>query len=190
MELHDFKWLNRSATITEPDRIAIYAAAKTDRFNAPVGEPVCSAPFMFTEVSGDFVLRAKVSMDGHDDYDGAGLFAMSDDDHWIKVCLENTDFGTIAVISVVTNGASDDANGPNVGPARVWLQIARKGSIFAAHYSLDGLRYDMIRICALPCAEPLKAGFVAQSPVGAGGWRWFEHASIERRTVEDIRRGM
>jgi regulation of enolase protein 1 (concanavalin A-like superfamily) len=144
---------------------------------------------LYTPVSGDFVLHARVSMDGRDDYDGAGIMAFSDDGHWIKTCLENTDFGTTAVISVVTNGVSDDANGPNVSERRVWLQIARKGALFAAHYSLDGKQYDMIRICTLPCGETLWAGFVAQAPVGSGGWRWFEHPVIEQRTVEDIRRG-
>lgn len=34
--------------------------------------------------------------------------------HWAKACFELTDFNTQAVVSVVTNGQSDDANGCNI----------------------------------------------------------------------------
>ncbi len=34
--------------------------------------------------------------------------------HWAKACFELTDFNMQAVVSVVTNGQSDDANGCNI----------------------------------------------------------------------------
>ena len=39
---------------------------------------------------------------------------MQSDAVWGKACFEQSDFGTHAVVSVVTNGVSDDANGCNI----------------------------------------------------------------------------
>jgi regulation of enolase protein 1 (concanavalin A-like superfamily) len=44
----------------------------------------------------------------------------ADSDHWAKLCFESTDFGTRAIVSVVTNGVSDDANGVNYHWPDVW----------------------------------------------------------------------
>ncbi len=43
-----------------------------------------------------------------------------------------------AVVTVMTNEKSDDANGINVDTNEIWLQMARKDNAFAIHYSLDG----------------------------------------------------
>ena len=114
---------------------------------------------------------------------------MEDTHTWIKAAYEKSDFDTTAVVSVVTNQVSDDANGCNLTSDHVWLQVARVGCNFAIHYSLDGEKFDMVRLCMLPTGPSIKVGLEAQCPMGAGGIREFEDFTIEQRTIGNLRVG-
>ena len=50
-------------------------------------ETLCNAPFYFTEIEGDFVLKVKVSHDFKDTYDSASLMVMEDANNWAKKLL-------------------------------------------------------------------------------------------------------
>jgi len=193
----DFRWLNESRAVFRDDRIVIDAPAKTDFFcnNGAISatgitpESLTNAPFYYTEVLGDFVFQAKVSHAFRDTYDSATLMVMKNMNVWAKSCFEMTDFGTHAVVSVVTYHTSDDANGCNIEGDTVWLKVARVGNSFSFHYSLDGRQYFMTRFFNLPVDPVVKVGLLAQAPTGTGGERSFEHVTLERRTVENIRFG-
>lgn len=174
----------------------IYAPAKTDWFNNPVPEngllsaPVANAPFFYTEVTGDFVFRAKVRPNFKSVYDACALMVIQDEKLWTKAAFEKSDFGTTAAVCVVTNGVSDDANGCNIAQDEVWLQIVRVGDVFCTHYSLDGERFDMVRLFHLPVEKTVKVGIEAQSPAGDGGLRFYSEISLENRTVRNLRAGV
>lgn len=193
-----FLWLNESSMTVENGRICIDAPAESDFFcnNGAVSEEgitpasLCNAPFLYREVAGDFVLRVKVSHAFRDTYDSASVMVMQDLETWAKACFELTDFGTHAVVSVVTKKESDDANGCNIDGDTVWLQISRAGQAFAFHYSLDGERFYMMRFFSLPAGPVIKVGLLAQAPQGAGGPRYYEHLTIEQKTVKNIRMGV
>ncbi len=106
--------------------------------------------FFYTEVEGEFIIKARVYHDFIATY---------------------------------------DANGVNVDGNEVWLQIARKNDVFAIHYSFDGIKFFMSRICSLPMQNRIKVGLVAQSPIGNGATMKFEHVSLEFKSLEDIRGG-
>ena len=193
----DFKWLNKSEMTKSNGKIEIIAPANSDFFiNGPeISEEgitpasLCNAPFYYTELEGDFVLRVKVSLDFVSTYDSAAVMVMANMESWAKACFELTDFGTHAVVSVVTNGLSDDANGCNIQGKAVWLQICRCKDACAFHYSEDGKNYYMMRYFHIPCDDKIKAGILAQSPLGTSGIRTFENLSIEQKTVKNIRMG-
>ncbi len=195
--MRKFSWINESSVKEENGVLTIHAPAMTDFFNfgerlddsGMPSESTASAPYYYTEVSGDFVLRVKVSLDFVSNYDACALLLMKDRLNWGKLCFEKSDFGTIAVVSVVTKVRSDDANGVNVSGAPIWLQAARVGNYFSFHYSLDGKRFDMTRLFHMETDGPLKVGLVAQSPTGQGGPRHFEHLTIEERTIKNLRKG-
>ena len=196
MDLQNWKWLNESQIIHEGDEVVIYAPAKTDWFNNPVPEngqlsaPVANAPFFYTEVMGDFVFRAKVRPNFKSVYDACALMVIQDEKLWTKAAFEKSDFGTTAAVCVVTNGVSDDANGCNIAQDEVWLQIVRVGDVFCTHYSLDGERFDMVRLFHLPVEKTVKVGIEAQSPAGDGGLRFYSEISLENRTVKNLRAGV
>jgi regulation of enolase protein 1 (concanavalin A-like superfamily) len=193
----EFKWLNKSTIIKEGKRIEIFAPKESDFFcnNGAVGdegitpESLSNAPFYYTEVTGDFIMRVKVSHDFKDMYDSSSIMIMQDMTHWAKACFELTDFNTHAVVSVVTKDQSDDANGCNIDGNSVWLQVCRVGQSFAFHYSIDGDNYYMMRFFNLPAEKTLKVGLLAQAPTGSGGIRIYEDLTIEKKKVKNIRMG-
>lgn len=178
-------------------RLVIQAGAKTDFFrNTDVvsetgitPESLSNAPFLYKEVAGDFVMRVKVSHEFLDTYDAACIMVMRDLDVWAKACFEQTDFDTHAVVSVVTDHTSDDANGSNIDGNTVWMQLTRVKNSFSFHYSVDGEHFFMMRFFSLPVGETVKVGLLAQAPTGQGGARTYERFSLEQRTVKNIRMG-
>lgn len=195
MNMTGWKWLNESQIINEGNEVVIYAPGHTDWFNNPVPEdgklsaPVANAPFFYTEVTGDFVFRAKVRPNFRSVYDACALMVIQDETLWTKAAFEKSDFGTTAAVCVVTNGISDDANGCNIQQEEVWLQIVRVGDVFCTHYSLDGENFDMVRLFHLPVEKTVKVGIEAQSPASEGGLRFYSDISLENRTVANLRAG-
>lgn len=195
MNMTGWKWLNESQIINEGNEVVIYAPGHTDWFNNPVPEdgklsaPVANAPFFYTEVTSDFVFRAKVRPNFRSVYDACALMVIQDETLWTKAAFEKSDFGTTAAVCVVTNGISDDANGCNIQQEEVWLQIVRVGDVFCTHYSLDGENFDMVRLFHLPVEKTVKVGIEAQSPAGEGGLRFYSDISLENRTVANLRAG-
>lgn len=189
-ELENLQWYIEGETQEIADGFAIKALPETDFFVTPAeGDVYANAVFAYREVEGDFVLRAKVSLKMEDTYDAAVLLAMDHKKLWAKACFEATDLSYPAIVTVMTNERSDDANGVPVAGDSVWMQLARKGDQFAIHYSEDGKIFNMARYAWLPMKKTIKVGLEAQSPLGQGGWRNFQHVTLERKTLEDIRGG-
>ena len=196
MNQNEWKWLNESRIINEGGEVVIYAPGHTDWFNNPVpvdgklSDPVANAPFYYTEVTGDFVFRAKVRPNFRTVYDACALMVIQDETLWTKAAFEKSDFGTTAAVCVVTNGISDDANGCNILQDEVWLQIVRVGDVFCTHYSLDGETFYMVRLFHLPVDKTVKVGIEAQCPAGDGGLRFYSHITLEHKTVKNLRAGV
>ncbi len=195
MNFEGWKWLNESQIITSENEVAIYAPGHTDWFRNPIPEngtlsaPVADAPFFYTEVTGDFVFKAKVQPNFRTVYDACALMVIENDVLWTKAAFEKSDFGTTAAVCVVTNEMSDDANGCDINQDYVWLEIARVGDVFCTLYSLDGEEYHMVRLFHLPVPQTVKVGIEAQSPAGEGGLRYYSDISLELKTVENLRAG-
>ena len=193
----DFRWLNESGAHFTDDALVLYAPENSDYFFSrymetdPANTPGISfsAPFFYTKVTGDFVLRAQVSHDFLYTFDASSIMVMHDPLVWAKACFEKTDFGTHAAVSVVTNHISDDANGCNVKGNSLWLQAARVDNAFAFHYSEDGEHFYMMRYFSLPAGPDMMVGFVPQSPIGKGGERVYRNVSLIQKTVKNLRAG-
>ena len=82
----EFKWLNESTITKTGDRIEITAPGQTDFFCGSIDEceegilpeSLCNAPYYYTEMEGDFVLKVMVSHDFRDTYDSASVMVMKD----------------------------------------------------------------------------------------------------------------
>lgn len=197
VDLSKFKWINESSVKESDGKISVYATPGSDFFCGGKGDEAftpptkINAPFYYTDVTGDFVLRVKVSHDFLYTYDSSSVLVMVDENNWAKICFEATDFDTHAAVSVVTkDGVSDDANGCNIEGNVAWLQIARAGNTFGFQYSVNGKDFYMMRFFKLNAEKTVKVGLLAQSPLGKGGERYYEDFTIENITVKNVRTGI
>ncbi|PPF36991.1 MULTISPECIES: DUF1349 domain-containing protein [unclassified Pseudoclavibacter] len=172
------------------------APAGTDLFVDPSGESGVAAETLLnahtllgTPPEGDFTFAAEVTPELRATFDAGVLLAWVDDTNWAKLCFERSPAGALMVVSVVTRGLSDDANGFIVNAPDVRLRLARVGRVLAFH-AHDGSAWRFIRAFSLPrVATELSVGFEVQSPTGDGCRVSFADIAFERRTVVDLRNG-
>ena len=110
-----------------------------------------SAPLLYRTVEGDFIAKALVQPDLSFQWNAVAFMVHIDSSNWIKFAFENSDATGSSIVTVVTKGTSDDANGVILNEqAQVWLAIAKKGNIYSMHWSKDGKDYKMARLTKMP----------------------------------------
>src|SRR5688572_32350297 len=91
--------------------LTIAAPARSDLFNDPSGgQPVGAAPRLLGPVEGDFQLSARVRCTFAGAFDAGALLLWAGERCWVKLAFEVSPQGEPMVVSVVTDGLSDDAN--------------------------------------------------------------------------------
>jgi hypothetical protein len=175
---------------SEGSTLELAAHPGTDWFVDPSGsrEASLDGAALVGDVSGDFILSARLTVGFAATFDAGVLMLHVSDTVWAKLCFEYSPDGEPMVVSVVTRGTSDDANGFVVGGDTVWLRIARMGPAFAFHASTDGEEWKLVRHFTLGDVEP-SVGFEAQSPTGEGCDVRFDDIRFEQRRLRDIRDG-
>ena len=187
-----FEWLNSPKKYEiSGGSLKIHVEGQTDFFIDPENrKATATAPFLFKEISGDFVATTLVQPDFKDQWNAGALLMIIDQSHWIKFAFENSDATGKSIVSVVTRGVSDDANGAILNDVdKIWLKLIRKGNLYALHWSLDGITYNMCRLASMPASETIKIGMEGQSPVGETAYHKFLYFNLESKTVKDLRKG-
>ncbi|KQQ05793.1 MULTISPECIES: DUF1349 domain-containing protein [unclassified Rathayibacter] len=172
------------------------APAGTDLFVDPSGDSGVAAETLLnahtllgSPPEGDFTFAAEVTPDHRATFDAGVLLAWVDDSNWAKLCFERSPAGEVMIVSVVTKGTSDDANGFIVNAPEARLRLARVGNVLAFH-AHDATGWRFVRAFTLPgAATRLSVGFEVQSPTGDGCRVSFTDIAFERRTVVDLRNG-
>lgn len=181
------KKMQEQESYIEENKITIVAGKDTNLFNSPSGFFKCSNfPYLYIEYEGDFVVSCKVTVDFNEKYDLGGIVIWEDDNKWIKLVHENSENGHPSIVSIVTKEYSDDCNGPEVD-GEVWLQISRKGDVFALHYSKDGEEWNLARICHFQMGKTVSVGFSAQCPSGEQCLAVFEDFEIKENNFSNMR---
>ena len=170
------------------DALAVTAGRVTDLFADPRGAaPKLNAPRLLARSDGDFVFGARVRVDFASTFDAGVLLLWHDPARWAKLCLERSPQSVATIVSVVTRGASDDANAFAVEGSEVWLRIARLGPAVAFHASLDGSIWQFVRHFELDAGE---VGFLAQAPTGPGCTATFDRVFFRPERLADLRSGV
>jgi regulation of enolase protein 1 (concanavalin A-like superfamily) len=182
----------------DDDALTLTAAAGVDWSNDALGVDANHRATLlgFDAPAGDFGLSARVRVVGpRTTFDAAVLGLWRDDDHWAKLCFEFSPPGPSAtassamVVSVVTDGSSDDANSGVVTDDHVHLRIVRTGAAFAFHASGDGVVWDFVRLFLLAGSGPITVGFMAQAPLGASCEARFDQIRLTEGAPRDLRDG-
>jgi regulation of enolase protein 1 (concanavalin A-like superfamily) len=175
----------------EDGRLTIEAPEGSDWFVDPSGvsPPAVNAPALVGEATGDFILSARATVEFAADFDAGVLMVYADERRWAKLCFEYSPQRQPMIVSVVTNGRSDDANSFDVDGNQAWLRIARLGAVFALHASVDGEAWQLVRWFTLGEDVEPAVGFEAQSPTGAGCVVAFDEIRWQTERLANLRDG-
>ena len=180
------------ATIdAESGSIELTAAAGVDWSNDALGgEGQHRATALVFEAPAQFALSARVTID-HErtTFDAGALVIWADADHWAKLCFEYSPQGERMIVSVVTNGYSDDCNSSVVAADSAYLRVTRTGSGWVFHDSTDGDSWRFVRLFRLDTDAPVSVGFLAQAPFGDRCVATFDHIALSEQIAGDFRDG-
>jgi regulation of enolase protein 1 (concanavalin A-like superfamily) len=191
--LNGFNWMNQPESYSlDKGMLSISPKDNSDYFNDPGSDKIVNtAPFLYREMSENFVATALVKPDFKDIWNACALMVYIDSLHWGKLCFENSDATGPSIVTVVTKGRSDDSNGPLVNESsQIWLRIVRKDNLFGFYWSKNGKNFRMARLFSLPSSSTVKIGMEAQCPVGESVTHKFLFFSMEETTIEDMRKGI
>jgi regulation of enolase protein 1 (concanavalin A-like superfamily) len=170
--------------------LAFAAGPRSDLFADPGGAPArVEPPLLVGAPEGDYQLSARVSAPLAATFDAAALVVWSSETSWAKLALERSPQGEATIVTVVTRGASDDANAFAVPDGEAWLRVARLGPAYAFHASIDGRYWSLIRYFTLAGAETASVGFSVQSPTGEGLHGRFDEIAWRPERLADLRDG-
>lgn len=194
--------LNRvGSAAVEGAVLTMVAGKETDWFNPPPGPAspaaLANAPaLVFTPRAAEWQLSARVHVAHASLFDAATLFVYQSPQDWCKLCFEYSPERRPTVVSVVTRGISDDANGPSfeAGASSVLLRVSRYSApagIFAFHYSIDDGKYwTLHRIFTLRDPDaPVSVGMLAQAPTGESCTARFSEVTFTETALANPRNG-
>jgi hypothetical protein len=186
------RWLVEPARWrTEASTLELAAGARTDWFVDPSGErePTLNGAALVGDVVGDYSFSARVRVGFGATFDAGALMLYVSESIWAKLCFEFSPDAEPMIVSVVTRGGSDDANGFVVDGDAVWLRIARLGPAFAFHASTDGRTWRLVRHFTLADDVEPAVGFEAQSPTGEGCEVTFDDIRFAAGRLRELRDG-
>lgn len=122
-----------------------------DFFSDPNGKlsnttlPILLVP---VENTKPFTLIAKVTPEFTAEglYNAADLFVYSCDSLWQKLAFEQDEYGNHRIVTVRTQGTSDDNNHDKLDVSSVYLKISSDTKTIASYYSIDKKRWNMVRL--------------------------------------------
>lgn len=185
-----FQWHNPPTFYKEANQeLTIVPQGESDcirSFNSTIAD---SASFLFTAVSGDFTIQAKLTCELPGKFDAGALMIRENEQQWAKICIEKCADGGLSIVSVVTKEWSDDTNNEVLTQASAFLRITRKGDMIGMHYSLDGKCWRFVRKFGVNWADTLQIGVAAQAPKQAGCQVQVQMLQLQRQPVMDFRSG-
>jgi regulation of enolase protein 1 (concanavalin A-like superfamily) len=141
----------------------------------------------FSKTVGDaFTAQLHVRANFQELYDQAGLMVRIDERHWIKIGAEFSD-GKLMMSTVLTNEMSDWSVMP--APAisdGFWIRVTVCAGVARAQYSVDGVRWPLLRLAPFPVADSYLVGPMCCTPKRAGLEVHFSNFSIQPPLQKDL----
>lgn len=175
------------------DTLIFVAGPQTDYFRSPDGSVVNNSPVIFTEIDNTkpFTFTAKVTPEFTETgtYSAGVLYAYENDSHCQKLCFEQSEDGLHRVVTVRTNGTSDDDNHQIIPGKYVYMRLSSDGTTLGSYYSEDGKEWHMARLYKNDFPEKLLLGISSQSPKDDEHTCNFSEVSLIDKATTDFRNG-
>ena len=167
--------------------LEFHCAEGLDFFSDPNGKlsnttlPILLVP---VENTKPFTLIAKVTPEFTTEglYNAADLFVYSCDSLWQKLAFEQDEYGNHRIVTVRTQGTSDDNNHDK-------LDVSSDTKTIASYYSIDKKRWNMVRLYKNCYPKNIYLGISSQCPQKGSCTSRFEEISLSHDNVSDFRLG-
>ena len=170
--LANFDWYNEPENVRfETDGMVIYAKGKTDFWQSVHhGFKKDNGHFFFSRQNGDFSFVLKWHFDTLEKFSQCGIMLRIDERNWMKSSLMNeTADDNMLAVSLTIGGHSDWSGCSLVGDIHeLWFKLQRVGDDYILFYSLDGFRFEKIKMFYLKSYEDVKVGAYIASPSESG----------------------
>ncbi|TYT26955.1 DUF1349 domain-containing protein [Luteimonas viscosa] len=179
-------------TLEDGGRLVLRSPAKRDNFRDPDGTKAnISAPMLLAQIDNTrpFTLTARVQPTLLDTYDAGTLYVWAGAESWLKMALERDERRLTRLVSVRTEGTSDDNNHDVVEGDAVHMKISSDATTIGFYYSLDNREWQLIRLYRNAYPDRLWLGISSQSPIGTGNATVFEDIALTDAAVSDFRMG-
>ncbi len=183
----DLHWEIKPVNFTvEGNAITMTAGEKTDMFRDPnVTYNTDNAPKLMFTPDQDFVLVAGIEHGFVHKWDGGAIVLKQDSLNWVKFCFEKDYTGARRVVSVVTKNVSDDCNSVEIPSDKVFYKVAKADNVITLYYSLDGVKWFLVRHLQFDAPKGWKLGLLAQSPTGTSCTVRFSDIRYEAKKIKD-----
>ena len=148
--IKNFDWYNDPKNVRFIEEgLLIEAAPQTDFWqNADCGFFKDNGHFFSSELEGDFIINAKWSFRTIKDSAQCGAMVRTDAANWIKVGLLSPNPYRPQIGTVVSSDGASDWSAVEI-PSEItelYFRIRRKGKDFVVSYSVDGEKFEQIRM--------------------------------------------
>ena len=182
-------------TVKDGRAIEFRCTEKLDFFCDPNGGQLSNTtlPILLTEedITQPFTLTAKVTpgFTTEGTYNAADLFVYANDTLWQKFAFEQDERGNHRIVTVRTQGTSDDNNHERLTVPSVYLKISSDTHTIASYYSLDQKEWQMVRLYKNYYPGKIWVGIASQCPQKGECTSLFEEVSLQQTAVSDFRMG-
>lgn len=122
-------------------------------------------------------------------YNAADFLVFVNDTLAQKLCYEQDEYGGHRVVSVRTQGTSDDNNHDLINEPYVYFKISSDTHTIASYYSRDGKEWHMVRLYKNYYPTKLYLGIASQCPQKGKNTCTFEDLKFSQNNVGDFRLG-
>lgn len=181
-------------SVEEGNTLRFRANEKADFFCDP-DEKISNntAPILLKEIDNTkpFTLTAKVTpgFNATGTFNAGVLYVYANDTFWQKLCFEQDERGNYRVVTVRTQGTSDDNNHDIISQGTVYLRIFSDTRTMASYYSLDKRNWVMVRLYKNNYPDRVFIGISNQCPQDKSSYSLFEELTLTTDHVDNIRMG-
>jgi regulation of enolase protein 1 (concanavalin A-like superfamily) len=175
------------------DSITLSSAKETDFFIEPGGAYEKSdAPLLLKKIDNakPFTFTAALKPEHRVKYDAGMLFIFVDEKHWVKFAFEADERMNTRIVTVRTNGTSDDNNHEVLQDSLVLLKISSDTKSIGFYYSTNGSTWNLVRVFKNEYPHNIYVGIGTQSPAGNGNRTVFYGVEFTESAVKDFRTGL
>lgn len=191
---HALNGADTCVTVKKDSTLEFRCTEKRDIFCDPNGQLTNSTlPILLSAIDNTkpFTLTAKVTPGFTEEgvYNAAALFVYANDTLWQKLCYEQDERGQHRIVTVRTQGTSDDNNHQQLAVPAVYLKLSSDTRTLASYYSLDRKEWRMVRLYKNYYPNRLWVGVASQCPQAGNCTSFFEDVRLEQTAVSDFRMG-